>query len=209
MILVLALLICASMPAADAQSPRIIYSKSFPGSTPPFVSVIVEKNGQAEYKEAADDEKPVKFQLTTQDAGAIFTLAEKLGYFKRPLESGLKVANMGMKTFRFENGQDRNEVKFNYSQDLDAQALTEWFERITETQQHLAALERTARFDKLGVNGAILQLQAAWDRNRIVAPEQFLKLLDRVAKNESYLHMARERAAALAQMFRDGKPKTE
>jgi hypothetical protein len=42
-----------------------------------------------------------------------------------------------------------------------------------------------------------------------VAPEQFLNLLDRVAKNESYLHMARERAALLAQMFREGKPKTE
>jgi hypothetical protein len=209
MILVLALLVCAPLVAADAQQPRIIYSKSFPGSTPPFVSVIIDKSGQAEYREAADDENPVKFQLASQDAASIFALAEKLGHFKRPLESGLKVANMGMKTFRFENGKEQNEVKFNYSQDLDAQALSEWFERITETQQHLAVLERTARFDKLGVNGAILQLQAAWDRNRIVAPEQFLKLLDRVAKNESYLHMARERAALLAQAFRDGKPKTE
>ena len=209
MILVLALLLCAPMFAADAQQPRIIYSKSFPGSTPPFVSVIIEKNGHAQYMEAADDGNPVKFQLTPEDTAAIFALAGKLGHFNRPIESGLKVANMGMKTFRFENGKDQNEVKFNYSQDLDAQALTGWFERITETQQHLAALERTARFDKLGVNGAILQLQAAWDRNRIVAPEQFLKLLDRVAKNESYLHMARERAALLAQMFREGKPKTE
>jgi hypothetical protein len=209
MILVLALLVCAPVFAADAQQPRIIYSKSFPGSTPPFVSVTIDKNGQAEYKEAVDDQNPVKFQLSSPDAAAIFALAEKLGHFKRPLESGLKVANMGMKTFRFENGKEQNEVKFNYSQDLDAQALAEWFERITETQQHLAALERTTRFDKLGVNGAILQLQAAWDRNRIVAPEQFLKLLDRVAKNESYLHMARERAALLAQLFREGKPKTE
>ena len=47
-----------------------------------------------------------------------------------------------------------------------------------------------------------------YDRKRLVGVERFLPLLDRVAKNDTYLHMARERAAALADVFRNPKPKT-
>ena len=70
---------------------------------------------------------------------------------------------------------------------------------------NLINLEKTARFDRLGVNHALLQLEVAWDKKRIVAPEQFLKMLDRVAKNEAYLHMARDRAARLAEVIRGPK----
>jgi hypothetical protein len=39
-----------------------------------------------------------------------------------------------------------------------------------------------------------------------VAPDQFLPLLDRIAKNESFLHIARERAAGLAESIRKPPP---
>jgi hypothetical protein len=54
----------------------------------------------------------------------------------------------------------------------------------------------------LGVNDVLLQMQVTMERNRLVAPEQFLPLLDRIAKNESYLHISRERAAAIADDIR-------
>jgi hypothetical protein len=196
----------AALSASDA--PRIFYSKSFPGSVPAYVSVQIEKDGKSVYQEAPDDESPVAFKLPEQEVAAIFALAQKLDKFKRPLESNLKVANMGVKTFRFEHGAEKNEVKFNYSLDEDAKALADWFERIAETQMLHFGLERTVRFDRLGVNKSLLQLEAAYDRNRLVAVERFLPMLDRVAKNDSYLHMARERAASLAEAFRNPKPKT-
>ena len=37
----------------------------------------------------------------------MFELAERLDHFKKPLESGLKVANMGEKTLRWEGGGDK------------------------------------------------------------------------------------------------------
>ena len=58
------------------------------------------------------------------------------------------------------------------------------------------------RYDKLGVNDALLLLQITYEHKRLVAPEQFLALLDRVTKNESYVHIARERAASLAESIR-------
>jgi hypothetical protein len=208
MIPTLLLLVAASTSVAASDSPRVVYSKSFPGSVPAYVSILIEKSGRGVYQEAPNDESPVEFKLTEQDTATVFGLVEKLEKFKRPLESNLKVANMGVKTFRYEHGAEKNEVKFNYSLDEDAKALADWFERITESQLLHANLERSARFDRLGVNKSLLQIEAAYDRNRLVAIERFLPLLDRVAKNESYLHMARERAAALADAFRNPKPKT-
>ena len=206
MIPILILLAAASVFGAD--SPRVMYVKKFPGSTPAYTGITVARDGAAVYKESENDDQPVKFQLAQADADVIFALADKLDHFKKPLESGLKVAFMGEKTLRWENGGEQSEAKFNYSLDEDARALNEWFERICETQMRLFDLERAVRFDKLGVNKAILQFESALDRKRIVGPERFLPLLDRVAKNESYLHMARERAASLADAIRkiNGKP---
>jgi hypothetical protein len=166
------------------------------------------KYGEAVYKEAPDDQDPISFKVSPEDTNEIFNLIEKLDRFKRPLESNLKVANMGMKTFRFEDGATKNEAKFNYSLDPDANLLLDWFERMTETQRLHFDLERTAKFDRLGVNKTLLQIEAAYDRKRLIGVDRFLPLLDRVAKNDSYLHMARERAAALADTFRNPKPKT-
>lgn len=194
----------ASLFAADA--PKITYSKSFPKSVPAYVEITVGRDGQGIYKEAPDDELPLKFQLTPKETDEIFDLAGKLENFSRPLESNLKVAFTGTKMFRWEQGAEKREVKFNYSTDPSAQALWDWFERITESELRLAVLERAAKFDKLGVNQALLQLEASWDRNRLVAAQQFLPLLDRIVKNESYLHMARQRAANLADSIRNPKP---
>jgi hypothetical protein len=202
-----ALLLTASLYATES-TPKLLYSKSFPGSVPAYVSVELLKSGQAVYKEAPDDENPVDFKVSAEDVTEIFALVDKLDHFKRPLESNLKVANMGMKTFRFEDGTAKNETKFNYSLDEDARLLQDWFERITETQRLFFDLERTAKFDRLGVNKTLLQIEAAYDRKRLVGADRLLPLLDRVAKNDIYLHMARERAAALADAIRNPKPKT-
>ena len=114
----LALACCACLSAADV--PRLFFSKSFPGSAPAYVAINLDKTGAGDYKEAEDDDNPARFQLTEPEVSEIFALAEKLGYFDHPLESGLKVAFMGSKTFRFTDGARKSEVKFNFSEDADA-----------------------------------------------------------------------------------------
>lgn len=193
------LLLFAALACAE---PRLLYSKYFKGSVPEYVAITVERSGAATYQEAKEDDNPIKIQLSQADTQALFDLAQKLDHFQHPLESGLKVANMGTKTFAFEDGANRHSIEFNYSQDTDAQALLDWFERITETEGHFVNLDRSVHFDKLGVNDVLLQLQITWDHKRLVDPEQFLPLLDRIFKNDSFLHIARERAAALAEDIR-------
>jgi hypothetical protein len=203
------LALCISAPAAfSADSARIVYTKSFPGSSPAYVSITVERSGEVSYKEAVDDD-PEKFQLEPSGAGQMFELAAQLDHFKRPLESGLKVANMGVKTFRWEDGDTSSEQKFNYSMDESAKALHDWFEAITETERLFAELKRSARHDKLGVHDALIHIESAWMQRRLTGADQFLPLLDQIAQNEIYLHMARQRAAVLGEAIRASKAHTQ
>ena len=194
---------------AAAQAPRVTYSKSFPGSVPPYVEIEVSSDGKAIYKEMPNDPNPIAYQMPEDDTKAIFELCEKLEHFKRPLDANLKVAFMGKKTFKYENGAEKSETTFNYSVDEDAKMLLDRFEKVSETQSLYFDLERTIRFDKLGVQKSLLQIEAALERKRLIGGERFLPLLDRVAKNETYMHMARERAAALADFFRKDRAKAE
>jgi hypothetical protein len=176
-------------------------SKSFPGSVPAYSEVRIDEKGNTEYREDPKDEDPLRFKVSPEDRQAMWDLVEKLGRFNRPLESGLKVAKMGDKTFQWET----NKVSFNYSEDEDARILLDWYEKICETERSYIALETAAKYDKLGVENALLQLEISWDKKRIVAPDQMLPMLDRIAKNEGYMHMARSRAANLADRIRNRK----
>ena len=91
-----------SRTGRDEASPRLTFSKSFPGSVPAWEEIVVDKNGAGQYKDDPKDEDPLKFQLTRDEAAQMFSLADKMDHFSHPLESHLKVANMGMKTFRYE-----------------------------------------------------------------------------------------------------------
>ena len=197
----LGLLVVVAGMAAAADVPRVSYTKIFPGSDPAYMATTIDRNGAVTYRETKDEE-PEMFQMEADAVKAIFELADKLDHFKKPLESGLKVAKTGDKTFRWENGAETNEAKFNYSLDENAKTLQDWFERVSESERALMLLRRNIRFDKLGVNDAVLRVDAAWTQKRLVGREQFLPLLDRIAKNETFINLARERAARLATTMR-------
>lgn len=199
-----ALLALAASTAFGAEG-RLFYSRSFPGSTPAYFDITVEGTGDSVYKEGPDDELPLKFKLSPEEVNEVFGLAAKLDNFKQPIESQLKVAFMGAKILRYENGEQKSEQKYNYSEVPAAQALTDWFERMAESANRRADLERAAKYDHLGVDKALNQLEAAMEQGRIVALEQFLPMLDRVAKNETYMHQSRAKAAEVAEFIR--KPK--
>jgi hypothetical protein len=197
------ILVAAIAVAAQAEEvPRITFSKSFPGSAPAYFAITVERTGAASYNETEDPDAAEKIQLESGLVTEMFELADRLHHLKKPLESGLKVANMGQKTLRWEAGGDQWESKFNYSTSEDAKLLSDRFERIAESERILLELRRAAKHDRLGVNAAILKIQGLWDNKRLVGTADFLPMLDQVAKDEAYIHMARERAAQIADAIR-------
>lgn len=194
--------------AVSAAPPSLTYTRSFPGSTPDYIYVNVDRSGALEYKESPKDDQPLKAQLHEAEIAPLFDLAEKLDYFKAPIESGLKVANMGKKTFRYVNETgSATEATFNYSTNETAQALLAKFEQIADTERAYLELDRTVHYDKLGVNDALAAIEALWLHKELVAPEQFLPLLTRISTHESFMHLVRARAARLKEEFT--APRTE
>ncbi|MBV8708406.1 MAG: hypothetical protein JO182_19485 [Acidobacteriaceae bacterium] len=182
--------------------PRLVFTKAFPGSLPPYVSISVEKTGDLQYKESPTDDQPVKAKLSESEVNALFALAEKLDFFKTPLESGLKVANTGKKTFRYEpESGPPTESTFNYSTMIPAQQLLDRFEQLSSTEQAYLKLDRAVHFDKLGVNDALADIESLWLHKQLAAPAQFVPLLTRIAGRESFMHLVRERAARLKDQF--------
>jgi hypothetical protein len=192
----------AASIASAADAPRLVYTKVFPGSSPAYVEITLDRSGAVTYREAADDDEPEKFQIEDAAAKQMFDLADRLDHFKKPLESGLKVANMGMKTFQFEDANGKSETKFNHSLDENAKALQDWFERISESERLMLELRRSVRHDKLGINQVVINIQLQLQNKRLVGTAQFLPALDAVAMNEAYIHMARERAAQITDAIR-------
>jgi hypothetical protein len=188
--------------AGSLSAQRLVYTKVFPGSNPAYVKITITQAGELTYQEEPNEASPDRVQLDTAATASIFDLAAKLDHFKTKLESGLKVAKTGDKTYRWEEGGSASETKYNHTNDENARALQEWFEHISESQRLLADLERTYKYDRLGVNEAVVRLSAAWQQKRVVAPAQFTTILDRIAKNESLVNMARERAADLSDAFK-------
>jgi len=68
-----------------------------------------------------------------------------------------------MKTFRYENGDQKSEVKFNFSEDRRRAKLTGLVRAHGESAEHRIELERTAKYDRLGVLKALLLLESAMD----------------------------------------------
>ena len=188
--------------ARAADAPLVTYTKSFPGSLPPYVAVTVARDGTGVYNESKDPDNEEKIRVDVPRAGQIFELAEKLDHFAKPLESGLKVANMGEKMFRWSEGGAITEATFNYSTSEDAKALTAQFEAIVESSRLFIEFRRAIRYDRLGVNSVVNRAVQLWETKRLATAANFRPLLEQVAKNESYLHMARERAAQLVDALR-------
>ena len=182
--------------------PTVGYSRSFPGSDPAYFLVQVDRNGALEYKESPTDDNPLKAQLQEAETNPLFAAADSLNHFKVPLESGLKVANTGKKTFRYEDENGGiTEATFNYSTNEVARGLVDRFENIAASEHAYLELDRTAHYDKLGVNDALADIEALWVHKQLAAPQQFIPLLTRISTHESYMHLVRDRAARLKSEF--------
>ena len=84
----------------------------------------------------------------------------------------------------------------------NAAERSDWFERMSESAQARLDLEKSAKYDRLGLDKTLRQMLVAMDRKRLVGLEQYLPLLDRITNNESYMHTARAKAAEMAETIR-------
>lgn len=197
--LLLAAMIATALAAATpaAAEEELFFSRDFPGSVPAYFDVTLTRGGAAVYREAVDDEFPVEFQVETETVDRVFALFAALD-LSQPIASQRKVAFTGDKVIRYESpAGETAETTFVYTEIEPAAELASWFLKVTETERHFIELERVLRFDRLGVNHALLSLQKSFNRDRVIAPKQFVALLQKIVRQKRIVHLARARASAL------------
>lgn len=206
------LLVCVSLvaTAARANSPgaTITYRRVFKGSTPEFIELKINDQGKSTYdiRQLDDDADPEPIEVGPDVQKRVFDLAAELKYFAiANLDIQKKIANLGEKTFRYENGAEMHETTFNYTLNPSATQLMQIFEGLARQQEDLVLLQRQAKFDRLGVNDALMQFESDMDHRLLPEPERLLPILDQIAADSHFIEIARTRARALAERIRTSR----
>lgn len=192
-------------PAVPAGGATITFRKVFRSSYPEFVEIQVDESGSGTYdiRQLDEEANPQPMKVDAALVQKIFDLAAKLRDFDGiDLEMHRRIANLGEKTLRYDRGAESHSVTFNYTLDRSAAALLDIFEGLSRQQTDLSDLMRTMRYDRLGVNDVLLQIQKDYDHKLLPEPQQLLSSLDQVAADTHFIDIARERARTLATRIR-------
>lgn len=198
----------ANREARAAGDAKLSYTRVLKGSVPEYLSVVVNSSGTGTYDGRKLDEppspRPLKLSPATTDR--LFELAADLNNFKDvSLESRHKVADLGLKTLTYENGGEKNQVRFNYTVRREAQALTDLFEKIASVEEHIKTLEYAIKYDPLGLPRELLQIQIELQEKALVDPELMVPSLRQIASNPRFLHLAQVRAQNILKAVTDSR----
>jgi hypothetical protein len=195
-----ALVLALAAIAAAAADPVITYRKVFKGSTPEFIEISVAQSGKCTFdiRQLQEDPEPQVFPVSDALRARIFSLASELQDFRvADLDVHRKIANLGEKTFKYQNGAETHETSFNYTTNEAANQLYQIFEGLGRQQDHIVTLARRLKHDPLGLNDELMDLQKDYDDKLIPEPENLVPILQQIADDSRVIEVARSKARAL------------
>jgi hypothetical protein len=189
-----------------AEGAKLTFRRVFKSSSPEFIEIVVPEDARpAMYDIRQLDEDPgtAPFEVSPGLRAHMFDLAGQLNHFEgQDLDVHRKIANLGEKTFRWEKGASAHEVKFNYTLNSAATQLLQIFEGLARQQEHVMLLTRRMRYDRLGINDALLQFETDLNHKLLPEPQAALPMLDQIGSDSRFVDIARQRARSLAERIR-------
>ena len=199
----------AASAAAHAPVPahaKLSYRRIFKSSSPEFIEIIVQDDTDAatfEIRQLDEDPGAAPFEVGAPLREKMFDLAAKLKNFQgQDLDVHRRIANLGEKSFRWEKGSEIHETKFNYTLDSAATQLMQIFEGLARQEELVTLLERRMKYDRLGINDALLQFETDLNHKLLPEPQRALPTLDQIASDSRFVDIGRQRARALAERIR-------
>jgi hypothetical protein len=189
-----------------ADTSKLTFRRIFKSSSPEFIEIIVPEDSHAatyDIRQLDEDPGAAPFEITAGLKAHMFELAGQLNNFRgQDLDVHRKIANLGEKTFRWEKGAEAHEVKFNYTLNSPATQLLQIFEGLARQQEHVMLLTRRMRYDRLGINDALLQFETDLNHKLLPEPQCALPMLDEIVNDSRFVDIARQRARNLAERIR-------
>jgi hypothetical protein len=185
---------------------KLTYRRVFQSSTPEFIEIVVHEDSDAatyEIRQLDEDPGASAFEVSAVLRAKMFELTGRLNHFRgQDLDVHRKIANLGEKTFRWEQGSEAHGTKFNYTLNSTANQLMQIFEGLARQQEHLMLIARRMKYDRLGINDALLQFETDFNHRLLPEPKRALPVLDQIASDSRFVEIARQRARALAERIR-------
>ena len=208
-ILLIALALMAgpsAFPGPASGGAKLTFRRVFKGSSPEFIEISVREDSDIaayEIRQLDEDAGASPFQVSGTWRAKMFDLATQLKHFQgQDLDVHRKIANLGEKTFRWESGTDVHETKFNYTLNSAAAQLLQIFEGLARQQENVDLISRRMKYDRLGINDALLQFESDLNRSLLPEPQRVVPLLDQIAGDSRFVEIARQRARSLAERIR-------
>lgn len=198
----------AAAPSPAPAHAKLSYRRIFKSSSPEFIEIIVHDDADAatfEIRQLDEDPGATPFEVSAPLREKMFGLAAELKNFQgqdQYLDVHRKIANLGEKTFRWEKGAEIHETKFNYTLNSAATQLMQIFEGLARQQELVTLLERRMKYDRLGINDALLQFETDLNHKLLPEPQRALPTLDQIASDSRFVEIGRQRARALAERIR-------
>jgi hypothetical protein len=184
----------------------LTFKRIFKSSSPEFIQIVVREDSDTatyEIRQLEEDPGSSPFEVSAALRAKMFDLAAQLNHFQgQDLDVHRKIANLGEKTFRWESGPDVHETKFNYTLNSAATQLLQIFEGLARQQEHVDLISRRMKYDRLGINDALLQFETDLNRSLLPEPKRVLPVLDQIAGDSRFVDIARQRARSLAERIR-------
>jgi hypothetical protein len=196
----------AALAAPAPAGAKLTFRRVFKGSSPEFIEITVREDSDVaayEIRQLDEDAGSSPFQVSTAWRTKMFDLAGQLKHFQgQDLDVHRKIANLGEKTFRWESGTEVHETKFNYTLNAAAAQLLQIFEGLARQQENVDLISRRMKYDRLGINDALLQFESDLNRSLLPEPQRVIPLLDQIAGDSRFVEIARQRARSLAERIR-------
>jgi hypothetical protein len=193
-------------PSPVASHAKLSYRRIFKSSSPEFIEIIVHDDSDAatfEIRQLDEDPGAAPFEVSASLREKMFELAAQLKNFQgQDLDVHRRIANLGEKSFRWEKGSESHETKFNYTLNSAATQLMQIFEGLARQQELVTLLERRMKYDRLGINDALLQFETDLNHKLLPEPQRALPTLDQIASDSRFVEIGRQRARALAERIR-------
>jgi hypothetical protein len=203
---VASLLACLAHAAPASAGSRMTFRRVFKSSSPEFIQIVVRDDSDAatyEIRQLDDDPASSPFEVSAALRAKMFDLAAQLKHFQgQDLDVHRRIANLGEKTFRWESGSEVHETKFNYTLNSAAAQLLQIFEGLARQQEHVDLITRRMKYDRLGINDALLQFETDFNHSLLPEPKRALPVLEQIAADSRFVEIARQRARALAERIR-------
>lgn len=204
--LTLCVFLLAPAYAVPPASGVFTYRRIFKSSVPEFIEIKIPESSDKptfEIRQLDEDPGALPFEISANLRSRIFQLIGELGYFKGlDLDVHRKIANLGEKTFHWDRGIESYDVKFNYTLNTAAAQLMQICEGLARQLELLELLQRRAKYDRLGVNDALMQFENDLNKGILPEPSRALPILDQIAADPHVVEIARQRARSLAERLR-------